>query len=638
MRFFIERQCGNRIRAALAFGLAVTFWAAAQEAEVPTFSGLVKPFLKQYCTDCHGSEKQKADLNLEMLAESSALYKERKPWEAVRDMLADREMPPAKRAQPGEEERIRVVQFINEALAQFDCEEIRQPGRVTLRRLNRAEYNNTVRDLTGVDFQPAADFPLDEVGYGFDNIGDVLSLSPILMEKYLAAAAQIASKAIWSEIPEWPPTDPEAGDMESARRALAAFVPRAYRRPAVPEELERLLALVADALEQKATFEESIQVALQAVLASPHFLYRWELDDGGGDSENPAETSGAVRSLNPYEFASRLSYFLWSSMPDGILFELAATGILLEPATIKAQVRRMLADPKADALAADFAGQWLQFRHLETIAPDPALFPTFDEALRAAMRRESELFFKAIMREDRNLLELLDADFTFVNDRLAAHYRIEGDFGPDFQRIRFRPQNVRGGILTQASTLALTANPTRTSPVIRGKWVLEQILGTPPPPPPPDVEELEESPKAVESASLRQRLEQHRSHAECAACHAKMDPIGFAFENFDAIGAWRDDDGSFPIDASGELPDGRRFNGPKELIAILKTEETFLRTVVEKMLTFALGRGLEYYDKCATDEILAALSEGGFRFSALVTAIVMSDPFQKISLQQNKSP
>ena len=654
MRFFREQRWVGWILWISAVASVGDFLSAsAQDSKPTSFANFARPFIQQYCADCHGDEKQKADLNLEAFEGHPALYKKRELWESVRDMLAEREMPPEKKAQPSEDERIRMVQFINEELAKFDCAELSRPGRVTLRRLNRAEYNNTIRDLMGVDFSAAADFPLDEVGYGFDNIGDVLSLSPILMEKYLAAAERIVSQAVLSELPGCPPlllesrahpspkalaTDrhpkksarAEESDLESARRFFTAFVPRAYRRPASPEEIQRLLGLTSNALEQNANLEESVGIAVQAVLASPGFLYRWELDPevDDGNSQNLA----AVRSLNPYEFASRLSYFLWSSMPDDVLFGLAAAGTLLEPAVVKTQVRRMLADPKSTVLATNFAGQWLQFRQIETIAPDPELFPAFDEELRQAMRRESELFFEAVMREDRSILEFLDADFTFVNRRLADHYQIAGEFGAEFQRVRLNAQSARGGILTQAGTLALTANPTRTSPVIRGKWVLEQILGTPPPPPPPEVEELEESQEAA-AASLRERLEIHRSQAECAVCHAKMDPIGFAFENFDAVGAWRDLDGAFPIDASGELPDGRRFNGHKELIAILKTEETFPRTVVEKMLTFALGRGLEYYDKCATDEILAAAKRADFRFSALVVAIVMSDPFQKVSLQ-----
>ena len=626
----------------------------------------------------------------------------------------------------------------------------------------------------GVDFKPAADFPLDEVGYGFDNIGDVLSLSPILMEKYLAAAEQVVVKATLTDIPAWPPqqkleaetfrsrdedivraednvmgfyregtatklfrvteegtyrlniraygqqagpdparlsvkinrresqtidvpaydTAPEIytvevnlpasshrlelgylnnynrqdnpvpalngdrnlfvdhviveGPLEKprpalpeshtriftktpargeevkvARQLLKPFVSRAFRRPASNSELDRLAGLVELALDQKATFEEAVQVALQAVLASPSFLYRWELEG----SESDAET----RTLSPYELASRLSYFLWSSMPDDELFARAADGTLGQPDVLQAQVQRMLLDPKADALVTNFAGQWLQFRNLDSVTPDPDLFPTFDERLRASMQQESELFFSAIMRENRSILEFLDTDFTFVDQRLADHYDLEGDFTDEFRRISIESGSPRGGILTQASTLALTANPTRTSPVIRGKWVLEQILGTPPPPPPPNVELLDETKEAAASASLRERLEIHRAKPECATCHEKMDPIGFAFENFDAIGKWRDLDGNFPVDPSGVLPDGRSFNGPKDLINILKKEDTFVRTIVEKMLTFALGRGLEYYDRCATDEIMASVIAGDYRFVELVNAIVLSEPFQKVS-------
>ena len=427
------------------------------------------------------------------------------------------------------------------------------------------------------------------------------------------------------------PQPPEPGEEITAASAiLTSLVTRAFRRPADPDEIDRLLNLVEYALQEGVTFEESLQVAVQAVLVSPSFLFRWELDG------QPGSEGASTRRLTDYEMASRLSYFLWSSMPDDELLYLAGNGMLMDPSVLRVQVRRMLGDSKARALVTHFAGQWLQFRNLDTITPDPDLFPGFTEALRESMRRESELFFGAIMKEDRSVLEFLDADFTFVDRRLADHYGMEGSYTEVFQRVTLNRDSPRGGVLTQASTLALTANPTRTSPVIRGKWVLEQILGTPPPPPPPNVEELEESQEAAASASLRERLELHRSKSECATCHAKMDPIGFAFENFDAIGAWRELDGNFPIDPSGILPDGRSFAGPKELIGILKTETTFLQTITEKMLTFALGRGLEYYDRCATDDIVASLIAGDFRFSALVEAIVLSSPFQMVSLQQEE--
>ena len=743
----------------------------------------LRPFLVRYCTECHGVDRQKNDVNFDAFSDEPALYRERDFWENVRHMLAEREMPPSKKRQPSEEERAAAVEFIADELAKFDCAEIASPGRVTIRRLNRAEYNNTIRDLIGVDFKPAEGFPLDEVGYGFDNIGDVLSLSPIVMEKYLAAAEAIVDAAIETEDPPWPrvvrlelerfevppdvqdhiraennvlgfyregsafktqsfdrsgeyrfslrayeqhagpdpaqlsvsidgtriavldieayrakpglydlkltlpagdheirleylnnyneqghpiaelngdrnvfvdyldivgplgterppppethtrivPYHPERGqETEAARAFLGRFAKRAYRRPVSQDEIQRMVDLARYATQTGASFEESIAIAVQAILTSPHFLYRWELDPRADDGQTS-------RPLNDYELASRLSYFLWSSMPDAELFELSDSGALHTPEVLAAQVERMIQDPKAEALVLNFAGQWLQFAGMNSMTPDPDLFPEFDDELRDAMVRESELFFGSIMREDRSITEFLDADYTFVNERLARHYQIEGITGKEFQRVNLGHDSVRGGILTHASFLTLTSNPTRTSPVIRGKWVLEQILGTPPPRPPPDVGELEESKEATEAASLRERMEIHRQKAECATCHAKMDSIGFAFENFDAIGAWRDLDGRFPIDPSGQLPDGRSFNGPKELIAILKNEETFVRSLIEKMLTFALGRGLEYYDRCAVDNIYAELAADEYRFTVLVQAIVMSDAFQMRNLKEDNS-
>jgi hypothetical protein len=327
-------------------------------------------------------------------------------------------------------------------------------------------------------------------------------------------------------------------------------------------------------------------------------------------------------------------------MPDDELFELAGKKQLT--ANLEAQVRRMLKDPKAKALTENFALQWLQLRRLQTYAPDPKVFPSFTDRLRAAMLKETELFFEAIVAEDRSILDLLDADFTFLNERLARHYGIidtngtragrepsgQPIRGEQFVRVRLA-DGERGGLLTQASVLTVTSNPTRTSPVKRGRWVLEQILGTPPPPPPPDVPELEEDEKAVLSGSLRQRLEQHRANPSCANCHARMDPLGFAFENYDAVGAFRARDGEFPIDPSGTLPDGKSFKGPAELKAVLKEKKgLFARCLAEKMLTYALGRGLEYYDKPTIDRITAALAKDDYRFSTLAVEIAKSDPFR----------
>jgi len=407
-------------------------------------------------------------------------------------------------------------------------------------------------------------------------------------------------------------------EFDAARKVIENFTRRAYRRPVSADEVERLLRLFRMAQEDGAPFEVGIQLALQAVLVSPHFLFRVEMD-------KPPAAYGAY-ALNDYELASRLSYFLWSSMPDDELFEQARRGTLRQE--IEPQVRRMLRDPKSRALVDNFAGQWLQIRSMDLMTPDKRLFPEFDDELRSAMKTETELFFEDILREDRSLLDFLTADFTYLNERLARHYGIEGVRGSEFRRVSLEG-NQRGGVLTQGSILTLTSNATRTSPVKRGKWVLDNLLGTPPSPPPAGVEELSEAEEVVLSGSLRKRMEMHRSNASCASCHSQMDPLGFGLENYNAIGAWRTQDGKFPIDASGTLPGGKHFAGPHELKQILRSRQSqFARCMSEKMLTYALGRGLELYDRCTVDQIADRLAEADYRFSALILEIAKSDPFQ----------
>jgi hypothetical protein len=584
----------------------------------------IVPFFAKYCTACHGGKKPKADLSLEKFKDEKTAAEHRPLWEKVAQHLRSGEMPPEGRKKPQPAEIERITAWIDTAMSRVDCTKERDPGRVTIRRLNKAEYKNTIRDLLGVTFKPADDFPSDDVGYGFDNIGDVLTMSPLLLERYLDAAEKIVeeafndadSKARLLKKPEG-----KVRRMEAARFMLEKFVSRAYRRPATADEVARLARFVELAEQNGQTFEKGIQLALQATLVSPHFLFRVELDQ---------QSDKGVYLINEWELASRLSYFLWSSMPDEELSRLAAAKKLREGDTLELQVRRMLKDPKAQALTENFAGQWLQLRNLKTATPDPGQFPRFDEDLRSAMLRETELFFETIIKEDRSILDFLDADFTFVNERLAKHYGVPGIKGKEFQRVRVNADQ-RGGVLTQASILTLTSNPTRTSPVKRGKYILENILNTPPPPPPPDAGELEEGAGEELKGTLRQRMEMHRSKPLCASCHQRMDPLGFAFENFDGIGAWRGKEGKFAIDATGTLPTGQTFNGPKELRAILRTTKAadFRRCLTEKMLTYALGRGLEYYDRCAVDDISVALARGQDRFSSLMIAIAKSDPFQK---------
>lgn len=759
---------------------AVLAGAFAPEAYAADDSRLLheqkfQPFLAKHCFECHGAKKEKAGVNLEeLLGGEPPRIEDRREWETVLEMVLSREMPPENKEQPSEALRQQMGDYLKARLESFDLSGPIVPGAVTARRLNRVEYENTIRDLLGVTFKAADSFPRDEVGYGFDNIGDVLSLSPLLMEKYLDAAETVIDDAVLSEIPVWPPRkrfeesgmryqegdeairpvrqrylgfyregtaemsfeassagryevkirafqdkagpepahmaftvdgemiagtavtaeadqpaifrfpvqleegpsklavgytnnyvdndnpdralrgdrnlfvdyvevegplgqprpplpathvaviprQPKPGEESAvANEVFTRFAARAYRREVTPEEVERLTALVMTVMDDGAKFEEAVKVGLAAVLVSPHFLYRWEVD--------PEREGTEARSLNSYELASRLSYFLWSSMPDDELFALAAEDRLVDPEVLQAQTRRMLADPKAEALVTNFTGQWLQTRNLASVEPDPAAFPEFDDALRNAMQRETDLFVQSIVDEDQSILRLLDADYTFLNERLARHYGIDQVKGDEFQRVSLDPASRRGGVLTQASVLTITSEPTRTSPVIRGKWVLEQILGTPPPPPPPDVEPLDETKEAHESASLRERLEMHRDSPDCAGCHAKMDPIGFALENFDAIGRWRDMDGDFPIDPSGELTGGIKIDGPADLKRVLVEKDDFARALAEKMLTYALGRGTEYYDKRAIDLILEHLQANDYRFSSLIEAIITSEAFLK---------
>jgi mono/diheme cytochrome c family protein len=629
--------------------------AAADQVVKPSFVGDVAPVLARHCTSCHSGKKPKGGVVLDLAVattDDESLAKDRGLWEKVADALRTGQMPPARKPRLAETELDAVNRWLDVAVFHVDCREA-NPGRVVIRRLNRAEYNNTIRDLFGLPLHPADNFPGDDVGYGFDNIGDVLSMSPLLMEKYLAAADKIVAE-VWrhEDVRKrivFVPLD-QSEKMASIRRVLRAFAERAWRRPVTEDEMKRLVQLVDIAERSGDKPDVGIQLAMRAILASPNFVFRAEFDppppskDKDKDKKKSADKSKEAapekpavveRADKPYEIsdwelASRLSYFLWSSMPDDKLFQLARTRKLHEAAVLDAQVRRMLKDEKARALVDNFALQWLQLRNLKSFAPDPVRFPSFDEALRTSMQRETEEFFEYIVREDRSVLELLSADYSFLDERLAKHYGIEGVTGADFRKVSL-PDSSRGGLLTQASVLAVTSNPTRTSPVKRGKWVLENLLGTPPPPPPATVDLLkDDKPGAELTGTLRQRMEQHRANPSCAACHERMDPLGFGLENFDAVGAWRTVDGKEPIDASGVLPGEQSFNGPKELKSVLLARKNqFARCLAEKLLTYAVGRGIERTDHCAVDAIARDLATGDYRFSALALAVVHSEPFQK---------
>ena len=521
----------------------------------------VPTFFITYCGACHGADEPMAGLQLDPLPPMIAVAADRHTWETVLEKLRLGQMPPEGELQPDEDQRKKLADWISAELRKAGAEPLSHPGRVTIRRLNRTEYNNTIRDLVGVDFQPAEDFPADDVGHGFDNLGEVLSLSPMLMEKYLAAAQQVVRAAMDDDqvreriIFCWP--SPAQSRDQCAREVLARFATRAFRHPVEEGELQRLMQLVHLAASQGADYQQSLELALQAILASPSYLFRAEPDEA-------ARGSDQVQPLGAYQLATRLSYFLWSSMPDDELFSLAEKGQLNDDAVLQRQVQRMLRDAKSRAMVDSFAAQWLELRKLESLAPDPDRFPDFDTELRNAMLGETKQFFEVVMREDRSILEFLDCDYTFVNARLARHYGITGIDSDQLQRVHL-PDGRRGGVLTQASILTLTSNPTRTSPVKRGKWILDNILGAPPPPPPAGVPELVDGEQAELLGSLRERMEQHRENPTCAVCHRSMDPLGFGLENFDAIGAWRQTDGRFPIEAGGELPGSRHFRGPQEL-------------------------------------------------------------------------
>jgi hypothetical protein len=413
--------------------------------------------------------------------------------------------------------------------------------------------------------------------------------------------------------------DPNSG-AACVEKIVANLAEHAYRRPVTKAETAALLKFVDMARREGQSTEQGIQLAIEAMLVSPHFLFRIEHDP---DPLDAART----HAVSDFELASRLSYFLWSSMPDDELLNLARAGQLRAPGTLDAQIKRLLADPRSSALSTNFAGQWLETRNLDVVKPDPQKFPAWNPELRDAMKTETRLFFDYMLHENRPLVEFLDARYTFLNERLARHYGIKGVTGPDFRKVELTTDR-RGGILTQASVLTVSSYPTRTSVVIRGKYVLSNILGTPPPPPPADVPALDEAAVGT-SASLRQQMEKHRSNAVCASCHSRMDPLGFGLENYDGIGEWRSMDGKFPVDSSGVLPNGKSFNGPAELRAILRQDlPEFSRCLVERMLTYALGRGLERYDNKTVDDINHQLAGSGYGFQSLVYDIAHSLPFQ----------
>ena len=583
----------------------------------------VQPFLEQYCLDCHSGDEPEAGYSFEYDAAPDVPGDFAK-WTLVLQKVAGHEMPPEDADQPTDKDREAFSKWIDAGLANFDCTKAEVKPRATVRRLNRAEYNNVVEELFGVGLRPADEFPADDVGEGFDNIGEVLSLPPLLMEKYLDAAELITGKLV-SDEEGWPtrfPTLVHKYERFEVEDELYTIATKAFRRPLRDGELDRLVKLYDLAIKREFKPQAAFTLALQAVLVSPQFLFRIE-EDHSASGENPIP-------LDHYAIASRLSFFLWSSLPDDRLLKLAEKKKLNDPKVLARQARRMLRDERARALVDNFAGQWLELRLFSGLAPDPDLFPKFDDELRAAMVNETKEYFAALIDEDGSVLELIDSDYTFLNERLAKHYGVDTVEGEKFQRVSLEDGR-RGGILTHASILTLTSNPTRTSPVKRGKWILDNILGTPPPPPPPNIPELEEGDDLL--GTLRERMQQHRENPSCAVCHRKMDALGFGFENFDAIGAWREKDGRYAIDASGELPGKKTFKNPAELREILIANSgEFTSCLTRKLLTYALGRALSLRDKCLVDDIVEHAEQHDHRFSEVIVGIVQSDAFRMSGL------
>ena len=727
---------------------------------------MLETTINRYCLGCHNDRTRTADLTLAGVSATNVAA-HAPVLEKVLQKVRAGEMPPTGRPRPDAASAANLVAWLETELDRSAAAEP-NPGAPAIHRLNRAEYRNAVRDLLGLDLDHARDLPADDSGYGFDNISDVLTVSPLHIEKYIAAARRISRLAAGTVTPRpvvekyspargtaneaidgLPPNErggilfrhhfafdadysvtvrvrgrrapgmpapkldvrvdgkrvrlvdadfdaqeanqgtrsfelrlPLAagdheiaagflteygktedsvttvtdgysvdyvlvggpyeatgpGDTESrrrifvcrpavgqaeescARQILTSLARRVYRRPVTATDIDPLMTLFAMGRADGTSFDDGIEMALSGVLVSPSFLFRAASGPEGG-------APGSIHRISDLDLASRLSFFLWSSIPDDELLVLAEQGRLGEPGVLEAQLTRMLADPKARALGENFGGQWLQLRNVADWAPDPERFEQFDEALRYAFQRETELFLEYLIREDRSVLELIDADYTFLNERLAGFYDIEGVEGGYFRRVPLDGAE-RGGILTHGSVLMVTSYPTRTSPVLRGKWVLENLLGAPPPPPPPNVPALSDTAE-TSAGSLREALEAHRANPACGVCHSRLDPLGFALENFDAVGAYRTEDDGVPVEASGALPDGTAVNGSRGLRdVLLSRRQEFVETLADRLLTYALGRGLESYDRPAVRVIRRRVEAEDYRFSALVAAIVDSVPFR----------
>jgi hypothetical protein len=770
-------------------GLLVAIGLRAEVASRDTF-------LSRYCHTCHNARVKSGDLMLEGIPASHAATRP-DVWERVVRKLSAGEMPPAGMPAP---DAASAKAFIDGLIGELDAEARRRPfaGRPVVRRLNRGEYTNAVRDVLSIELPLADALPPDGLAAGFDNIGDALSVSPLLLEQYLKVARRVSELAVGVSDPSpvteifpatgtqaaWqgegmpfgtrggirvnhyfshdgeydlraflakesltptegvrffrtrvrlragahtvivtfpdeyaeregavpdvsgpggaalggpldvlgtairpkiefrvdgrrvklfeiagmsageaafdgqpgPPTlarieiagpyndtgvtdtpsrqrifvcrpAREADEASCASRILTTVVRRAFRRDITPADVQPFLTTYREA-RQKRSFEDSIASAIRDVLLVPDFLFRLEFDP-------PRAKPGTAYPVSDVELASRLSFFLWSSIPDDELLDVAGSGKLRDPATLDRVVRRMLGDPRAETLFDNFVAQWLGLRGVADVRPDGQLYSDYDPALAAAFQQETRLFVRSVIRENRSVLDLLGADYTYLDERLAKHYGIPGVTGPGFRRVSLAGNPERGGLLTHGSILLLTSHPARTSPVLRGKWILNNLLNSPPPPPPANVPALEESADKTRKLTTREQVERHRANAACASCHARIDSLGFALENFDVIGRWRTRDEGGEIDPSGKLANGATFSGPQGLKTLLLSRSgEFVRATVERLLIYALGRELEARDQPAVREIMRRSQAGGYRFSDLILAVVQSVPFRMRRTQE----
>jgi hypothetical protein len=630
--------------------LALLSGASALHGQAPqpeySFSDAERS-LKNYCVTCHHGSTPAGHLDLTRYTAPDSISQQSEVWSRIYQRVREGSMPPKGLPAPTADQREQLAGWIEKTLQGTICEAGPIPGPAPIRRLNRSQYSTTIRHLFNVPFNAGRALPEDGAGgEGFDNAAETLFLSPLLAEKYLEAGQEAldialknpdARRSVMIARPG-PGMTPE----QAARRILTEFLPRAFRHPVAAAEVDEYIGLFRASQARGDTFDDSVLFALQGVMISPRFLFRVE-------EPNP---NTQARLLGDYDVASRLSYFLWNSMPDQELFDLAAAGKLRDPQVLRGQVHRMLApdvrgeddtvkitkENKLDAMAQQFVEQWLGTRELgRDIKPDAVLFPEYYETeLQAAIQHEPVIFFKELLTQNLSLLNLLDSKFAMLNNPLQKLYGLNlktqaraSAVGAQLSHVMLPDDSHRGGLLGMSAVLAVSSYPNRTSPVLRGKWVLEALLGTPPPAPPPSVPALEEAHAGPSAKSMRERLEQHRRDPGCAACHSRIDPLGFGLENYDVLGRWRTTDSGLPVDAKGELPDGTKFDGAEELKAVLLSrKDQFILNLTRKTLGYALGRGLRLEDSCTVDQIVARLKETDYRAQTLIEEVVLSIPFR----------